>query len=76
MIARVKAHLAQYERLSQPQKPKTEIYLGNIKLNTDAHRVFVNEQEISLKNKEYELLLFLMLNADVIFSRETLYEKI
>ena len=28
------------------------------------------------KNKEYELLLFLMLNADIVFSKETLYERI
>lgn len=31
---------------------------------------------MNLKNKEYELLLFLVINADMIFDRETLYEKI
>lgn len=35
-----------------------------------------NGKEIELKNKEYELLLFLMLNADIVFSKETLYERI
>lgn len=33
-------------------------------------------KEVELKNKEYELLLFLMSNADIVFSRETLYERI
>ena len=39
-------------------------------------RVFVKEREISLKNKEYELLLFLVTNADMVFDKETLYERI
>ena len=33
-------------------------------------------KEIELKNKEYKLLLFLMLNVDLVFDRETLYEKV
>lgn len=33
-------------------------------------------EEIFLKNKEYELLLFLVTNADMVFSKEELYEKI
>ena len=36
----------------------------------------LEEQIEMLKNKEYELLLFLMLNADIVFSKETLYERI
>lgn len=50
--------------------------LGKIRLNTGTHRVFVDDSEVELKNKEYELLLFLMLNADMVFDRETLYEKV
>ena len=76
MVARVKAHLAQYERLKQVGKPKSEIRIGAVRINTDTHRVYVNEAEKELKNKEYELLLFLMLNADIVFDRETLYERI
>lgn len=33
-------------------------------------------QEVELKNKEYELLLFFMLNVDIVFDREALYERI
>lgn len=76
LVARVKAHLAQYDRLKQSDKPKPEIRMGTIRINTDTHRVYVNEEEKELKNKEYELLLFLMINVDVVFSREALYEKI
>lgn len=76
LVARVKANLAQYERLSGRGKAPSEITLGNIRLNTGTHRVFVEDREVELKNKEYELLLFLMLNVDMVFDRETLYEKV
>lgn len=76
LVARVKANLAQYERVSGTRKSPSEIELGTIRLNTGTHRVYVEGQEVELKNKEYELLLFLMLHVDLVFSRETLYEKV
>lgn len=76
LAARVKAHLARYERLTKPSGASAEINLGGISLNTSTHRVFVSGKEVELKNKEYEMLLFFMLNADIVFSREELYEKI
>ncbi len=76
LAARVKANLAQYKRLSGKKRVPSEITLGNIRVNTGTRRVFVDDREVELKNKEYELLLFLMLNADMVFDRETLYEKV
>lgn len=43
--------------------------MGAIRICPKSHRVFVQEQEINLKNKEYELLLFLVTNADTVFDR-------
>lgn len=77
LVARVQAHIATYNRLKcgiweiQP-----EIIVGAIRINPKSHRVFVKENEVSLKNKEYELLLFLVTNADMVFDKETLYERI
>ncbi len=76
LAARVKANLAAYERLKNPQDTHSEINIGSIRINTGSHRVFVKDKEVPLKNKEYELLLFLVTNADMIFDKETLYEKI
>lgn len=77
MVARVKAHLARYARLKQTGKAApTQISMGNIRINTDTRRAYVNGLEIDLKNKEYELLQFMVLNADVVFNRETLYQRI
>jgi DNA-binding response OmpR family regulator len=50
--------------------------MGDIIIDTDTHRVFLENQEIELKNKEYELLLFFMLHPGSVFSRESLYEEI
>ena len=77
LVARIKANLAQYDRLKNAGKPeKAQIQMGNILLRRDSRRVFVDGKEVELKNKEYELLLFLMSNTDIVFSRETLYERI
>ncbi|MDO5149277.1 MAG: response regulator transcription factor [Oscillospiraceae bacterium] len=77
LVARVQAHIATYNRLKGgTQEIQPEITVGAIRINPKSHRVFVKEKEISLKNKEYELLLFLVTNADMVFDKETLYERI
>ncbi len=76
LVARVQAHIATYKRLKMPQETQQDITVGAIRICPKSHRVFVREQEVSLKNKEYELLLFLVTNADTVFDRETLYERI
>ena len=77
LVARVKANLAQYARLRKTDRTAPiQIVIGSIRINTDTHRVYVNDTEIELKNKEYELLLFMAQNVDVVLNRETLYERI
>ncbi|HIU24973.1 MAG TPA: response regulator transcription factor [Candidatus Copromorpha excrementigallinarum] len=76
LVARVKANMAQYRRLSEKKTPPSEIKIGSIRINTGTRRVYADGREVELKNKEYELLLFLMENVDLVFDRETLYEKV
>lgn len=75
LVMRVKANLSQYNRLKGERKP-SKMKIGNVTVYTDSRRVTVFEKEIELKNKEYELLVFLMINADKVFSKEEIYEKI
>ncbi len=76
LVARVKAHLTQYARLKpQPQQPQT-IMVGPLTADPAARRITKNVVELPLKNKEYELLLFLMRHPEQVFSREDLYELI
>jgi len=81
LVARVKANLAQYDRLRAKNerveaKKSKEIIAGPIKANLATHRVYVDGTEISLKNKEYELLIFLISHPEIVFSKEHLYERI
>lgn len=77
LAARVKAHLAQYQRL-KPQtagKPKL-LTAGILTADPEQRLIFRNGAALALKNKEYELLLFLMRHPGQVFSREDLYEMI
>lgn len=80
LVARVKSNLAQYERLKSKSgtstKQDTILEIGSIRINRSTHRVYVGETEVELKNKEYELLVFMMENNDIVFSKERLYERI
>lgn len=75
LVAKIKANLSQYNRLKNT--PEVDILeIGDIKINTKTRHVYSYSNEIELKNKEYELLLFLMRNPDIVYSKEALYEKI
>lgn len=77
LVAKVKAHLASYKRLKKSSSSTDDILsVGNITVNKLTHQVFKDGKEIETKNKEYELLVFLMLNKGIVFGREDLYEKI
>ncbi|MDR3075833.1 MAG: response regulator transcription factor, partial [Synergistaceae bacterium] len=56
LVARVKANLAQFERLvGGAPSSDGELVAGNLRINQKSHLVYVDEREIDLKNKEYEL---------------------
>lgn len=77
LVARVKANLAQYERLTTGSVVRSEeVQVGPVRINRLTHRVYINNHELEFKNKEYELLLFLISNPDIVFSKEQLYERI
>ena len=78
LVARVNANIAQYERLKDTEgdAPEDELVIGSLKLNKKSRQVWVDDKEVELKNKEYELLHFLMKNAGVVFDRETIYEHV
>lgn len=76
LVARVRAHLAQYRRLKQEGAGDGVLGCGGLTLEPGSRRVFLDGQELSLKNREYELLLFFMRNAGMVFDRETLYERV
>ncbi len=77
LVARVKAHISRYERLTnQEQKRQQGFSIRDLSFNTESRRVFVNNKEITLTLKEYELLLLLASNPERVFSKEQLFERI
>jgi len=79
LVARVKSHVARYARLTKNTGMPTigaELDFGDLRIDPVAHRVYIDETEIILTNKEYELLYFLAGNKDVVFSKEEIYDKI
>ncbi|PTM59665.1 response regulator transcription factor [Desmospora activa] len=77
LTARVKAHLARYDRLigSREQK-QNEIRIRGIRIDQLSRRVFVNEREVFFTSKEYDLLQFLMTRPNQVFSKDHLFERI
>lgn len=77
MVARVKAHIAYYERLTGEIHTQSNIIcIATLKINTDSHEVFVQDTPVVLPNKEYELLLYLAKHPNIVFSKEQLFETI
>ena len=77
LVARVKAHLARYERLVGSGIKKNEIIeIRGIKIDKTARRVWVNGEEKNFTTKEFDLLTFLAQNPNHVFTKDELFRKI
>ncbi|MBR0086061.1 MAG: response regulator transcription factor [Lachnospiraceae bacterium] len=79
LVARVKAHLARYERLvgSHTTVQENEIIeVRGLKIDKTARRVYVNGQEKAFTTKEFDLLTFLAENPNHVYTKDELFTKI
>lgn len=77
LVARVKAHLARYERLISSNAVENDIVeIRGIRIDKTARRVWVNEEEKQLTTKEFDLLTFLAENSNRVFTKEELFRQI
>ncbi|MFD4927970.1 response regulator transcription factor [Peribacillus butanolivorans] len=76
LVARVKAHLARYERLAGSQAKTNTVFVHGISIDKSARKVHVNGEEIPFTTKEFDLLLFLVMHPNQVLSKEQLYERI
>ncbi len=78
LVARVNAHLKTYEKfLNRGEAHKNKmITVRGLTIDKDGMRVFVNGKEVTLKQKEFELLLFLAENPNRVYDKETLFERV
>lgn len=76
LVARVNSNISRYDAIKGIEKHEDVISVNNIKIFKKNYKVEVNGEEVHLANKEFELLLFLASNPNIVFSKETLFEKI
>ena len=76
LVARVKAHLARYERLTGRLERKDEIKIRGLQIDKAARRVLINGQEVMLTSKEYDLLVLLANNPDRVFNKDELFDRV
>lgn len=77
LVARVKAHISRYERLSAGKLDSRDVLvIRGISIDKISRKVYVNEKEVELTSKEFELLLLLANNPNRVFSKEELFERI
>ncbi|SMP43750.1 response regulator transcription factor [Anoxynatronum buryatiense] len=76
LIARVKAHLRRARQGSQPDHQETIIRHGDLEINMMTHEVSVNNAEVCLSHKEFEILRILCENPKRIYSTEQLFQMV
>ena len=77
LVARVKAHLNRYRRLTGGRGEEDgAITVGDVKILPQSWRVFKGDQELKMPNREFALLKFLAENPNIVFSKEQLFEAI
>lgn len=81
LVARVKSHIHIHNLLLEGQKEKEqekeqEITYGKLRIFPKSRMVYFEKTEVVLVNKEFELLLFLAENPNLVFSKDTLFDRI
>lgn len=77
LVARVKAHIARYDRLVGSGMDENEVLeIRGIKIDKTARRIYVHDEEKSFTTKEFDLLTFLASNPNRVYSKEELFRQI
>lgn len=77
LVARVKAHLARYQRLvGAGARDNDVIEIRGLRIDKTARRVWVDGEEKTFTTKEFDLLTFLAENPNHVFSKEELFRHV
>jgi len=79
LVARVIAHISRYQRLTTKESTPsadTVIEIDRLRLESNSRRAFIDDKEILLTNKEFDLLYFLAASPDTVYSKEKLFDEI
>jgi two-component system response regulator RegX3 len=75
LVARIRAVLRRRSGHEQPEADEL-ITLGNIRMDVDARRCYVDDREIKLRKKEFALLRLLLENPGRVLTREVLIDRV
>ena len=73
LISRVKALL---RRSAKPEEKEKILKLGKVLLDREKHAVYVDDEQVELTYKEYELLKLLMANAGIVTTRQVILDRV
>lgn len=77
LVARVKAHLSRYKRLtSAGQETNEVIEIRDLVIDKTARRVILAGEEKTFTTKEFDLLTFLAEHPNHVYSKEELFKEI
>ncbi len=77
LVARVKAHMARYERLvGSAPKSNDIVEIRGIRIDKTARRVYIDGEERTFTTKEFDLLTFLAENPNHVFTKDELFREI
>jgi len=65
-----------FRRDQKKKKVNSTVKVGDLMIDRGSYTVSINEQQISLPKKEFELLFFLAQNPNKVFSRDELLQNI
>lgn len=77
LTVRVKSQLRRYKQYKGDEKLNTNsLNFGDLQLNTDTRQVYINENEVRLTPKEFDILELLLRNKGIVMSIEKIYETV
>ena len=74
LVARVKAHLRRAKKSDVSVPPIQQ--LKSLRIDASSYKAYINEKEIKLTLKEFELLSMLMANKSQVLTRDAILNKI
>lgn len=78
LVARVRSHIQIHEWLLEQREEKKQqsIQIKNMTVYPQDRRLYLDGAEVVLTNREFELLLFFLENPNIVFSKDTLFDRI
>lgn len=76
LVARVKAQVRRYTRLSSPNRSHNRIQYDSLEIDVKGYNVYVNGDKVDLAAKEFEVLSYLALHPNQVFTREQIFNHV